>query len=132
MARSAGLPPSREKAIFDAAALNASAGLASDRGELQLALVEYQRALETLRPHVEPNNFRVGVGLLNIARTKMQLDQWESALPDAEESLRILRERKGDRDEVTARAANLVTEIRRVVGERSTAGTDGARGGEPR
>ena len=131
MARSAGLPPSREKAIFDAAALNASAGLASDRGELQLALVEYQRALETLRPHVEPNNFRVGVGLLNIARTKMQLDQWESALPDAEASLRILRERKGDRDEVTLRAANLVMEIKRIVESRSTGGEANASGNGP-
>jgi len=128
MARSARLPPSRERAIFDAAALNASAGIASDRGELQLALVEYQRALETLRPHVEANNFRIGVGLLNIARTKMQLDQWESALPDAEASLRILRERKGDRDEVTLRATNVVSEIRRVVEGRSTGGAANANG----
>ena len=72
------------------------------------------------------------VGLLNIARTKMQLDQWESALPDAEESWRILRERKGDRDEATSRAANLVSEIKRVVGDRATVGTDGARRSEPR
>jgi tetratricopeptide (TPR) repeat protein len=87
--------PSREKAIFDAAALNAIAAIANDLGDFDRALGEYERALATLRPHVEPNDFRVGLSLRNIARAKLRLGRPESALADAEGAVASLRERKG-------------------------------------
>jgi tetratricopeptide (TPR) repeat protein len=115
MQRSALLPPSREKAIFDAAALNAIAAIANDLGDFERALGEYERALATLRPHVEPNDFRVGLSLRNIARAKLRLGRPESALADAEGAVAILRERKGAEGIETKLAEEVLAQIRQAL-----------------
>ena len=115
MQRSALLPPSREKAIFDAAALNAIAAIANDLGDFDRALGEYERALATLRPQVEPNDFRVGLSLRNIARAKLRLGRPESALADAEGAVAILRERKGAEGIETKLAEEVLAQIRQAL-----------------
>jgi len=115
MARSARLPASQKRAIFDAAALNANASIASDLGDKALALREYQRALETLRPHVDKDDFRVGLSLLNISRAMLRLGQAESAIPEAERSVEILRKRKGPTAAETLTAEQVLAEARQAA-----------------
>ena len=122
MARSAAAPPSQEKSTFEAAALNASAAIANDAGDWVRALEEYERALATIRPLLEPNNFRIGLSLRNIARAKLRLGLAAEALPDARQAVEILRERMGPMHAETRRAEDIVAEVERALAETSGAG----------
>jgi tRNA A-37 threonylcarbamoyl transferase component Bud32 len=110
--RSTLLPPSRQKAEFEAAASSARAFIATEQGDHERALREFMLANQKISAVVEANDFRVGSSLRNIAQAKLNLGRARDALADAERAVVILRERKGESAPETKLAERLLDRIR--------------------
>jgi eukaryotic-like serine/threonine-protein kinase len=115
IARAARLPRTRGREEFDAAARSARGFIAMETRDHLRALGEFEAANAVLVRVVEPNDFRIGVSLRNIARAKLSLGDAESALADAQRSVEILRERKGATAPATKSSEALVEEIREEI-----------------
>ncbi|MEY3143050.1 MAG: hypothetical protein RLY21_1543 [Planctomycetota bacterium] len=109
--RASRLPVTRQREEFDAAALSARGFITAELGDHEQALAEFIAANAAISRVVEPNDFRVGISLRNIARAKLSLGRAESARVDAERSVEILRERKGADAPATRAAEALLEEI---------------------
>ncbi|MCX5651455.1 MAG: serine/threonine-protein kinase [Planctomycetota bacterium] len=118
--RASRLPATRQREEFDAAALSARGFITAELGDHEQALAEFIAANAAISRVVEPNDFRVGISLRNIAREKLSLGRAESARADAERSVEILRERKGADAPATRAAEALLDEIKSALakGER--------------
>ena len=113
--RASRLPVSRQREEFDAAALSARGFISSEMGDHGRALAEFQAANAAIARVVEPNDFRVGISLRNIARAKLNVGNAESALDEAERSVEILRERKGASAPATKASEALLAEIKAAI-----------------
>jgi tetratricopeptide (TPR) repeat protein len=113
--RASRLPATRQREEFDAAALSARGFITAELGDHEQALAEFIAANAAISRVVEPNDFRVGISLRNIAREKLSLGRAESARADAERSVEILRERKGADAPATRAAEALLDEIKSAL-----------------
>lgn len=92
-----------------AAIRNGRAFVFRERGELALALAEFEEALAAIRPMASADDWRVGRGLFNCASVEVELGRLDDALAHAVEARDILRRRKGG-DATTVREAERLVE----------------------
>jgi len=106
------LPEGKDGAVVRAGVLNGRGVLASSQHDDRAALAEFTRALDTIRPHVAPDDFRIGRTLFSMARAQERLGQFVEAELNALRAVEILSLRKGKAARSTQAAVELLDSIR--------------------
>lgn len=118
-------PDGRASAITRAAVLNGSGVLwAAQRDDLR-ALADFEAALAQVSRFVDADDFRIGRTLASIASAEERLGRFDSALANAERSLAIIRQRKGDLARSTKRGETQVARISAKIAARDGTGAGG-------
>lgn len=121
-------PIGRASAVTRAAVLNGSGVLWAAQGDDLRALSDFEAALAEVRRFVNEDDFRIGRTLASIASAEERLGRFDSALANAERSLAIIRQRKGDLARSTKRGETQVGRIRAKIAARDGAGAAGGDG----
>jgi len=106
------LPEGKEGAIVRAGVLNGKGVLAASQHDDRAALAEFILALDTIRPHVAPDDFRIGRTLFSMAKAQERLGQLDEAEANALRAVEILSLRKGKAARSTQAAVELLDSIR--------------------
>jgi len=108
------LPQGKEGALVRAGVMNGKGVLAFAQHDDAAAIGSFMRALETIRPHVAPDDFRIGRTLFWMAQAQERSGLLAEAEASASRSHEILAVRKGKAARSTRAALELLESIRRA------------------
>ena len=106
------LPSSKEGALVRAGVMNGKGVLALAQHDDPTAIASFMRALETIRPHLAPDDFRIGRTLFWMAQAQERSGLLADAEASASRSYEILSIRKGKTARSTRAALELLESIR--------------------
>ena len=115
--RSAAFPDTNAANVIRVGLLHGRATLLAAREDVVAAVAQYEQALNALIEIVSRDDWRVGRTRYNLARVQMRSGDLKRAFENAQESEKILREKKGADATMTRESASLLTAIRAMAAQ---------------